>query len=241
MLELDFEAFSVVNELHHKLARYMIKPLEDMLIKAFKQNNFEDFSLIMRMLNPLEDSDLTYIIKAKKLKFIKNIVNIFANNEVDYFEVSSRVFDMIDRLSSLQIENLIENQLYKIVQEENPKAIETAIDIGLFHNVDEKKLEELVINSFESLLFNLIAIDESSDYQDGYLFSVEKIKNILFKHASENYPLISSQLKRIFKKGLKNNYLRGLYVFFNSESPIGDTIKKKDYDFFVFTQNNLKE
>ncbi|MBY8992306.1 MAG: hypothetical protein KGD58_16290 [Candidatus Lokiarchaeota archaeon] len=231
---LDFEDFSKVDELHHMLAKYMIRPLEDMLIKAFKQNNFKGFELLMRMMGPLEDSDLCYIVKNRKLKFIKNLVNIFVNNEVDFFEVSYRVFELIDKFSSFKIEN----QLYKIIQEENPKAIETAIDIGLFQNIEYKKLEEIVINSFEPLLFSLIAIDESSDYQDGYLFSVEKIKEILFDYASENYSLVSSQLKRIFTKSIKNNYLRGLYYFFDSESPLGNTIKENDYDFFITIQRS---
>lgn len=99
-------------------------------------------------------------------------------------------------------------------------------------------MEEFKVNIYISLK---LEEQDFFDYSDGFLFAIEKIDKILFSYASENYPLVSSQLKRIFKKSLKNNYFRGLYNYFDAETSLGSLIKKNDYDFFIFTQNKIEE
>ncbi|MHA2009678.1 MAG: hypothetical protein ACXABO_14445 [Promethearchaeota archaeon] len=239
--EVNFNSFSEADELYNALGKYLVKLVQKKLILAFKQNNFEDLILLVKMLNPLDDSDLQFFINDERLNLIQNIVKVFSNKKITHSELSSRIFYTINRLASYGIND----QLQEIIRKENPVELKTAIEIGLFQHINENELRRIVNKLYEPLLICLIGIDEISDYEEGYLFSVEPIEKALFEFINENYFLASSSLKRIFQKSIKENHIKGLATYFDDYSLLGNIIKKRDFDFYYKTQvyfsKNIKD
>lgn len=219
----------------------MVKSLEEKLIKAFKQNKFEDFVQLMKMLNPLDDSDLVYFINDKKLKLIQNIVKMFSNNRIDLSELifaDSRLFDIIGRLASFDIND----QLQEIIRKENPVEIKMAIEIGLFQHLNDNDLKEIIENTYEPFLLSLVTIEEIGGYTDICIFPSRSIEEALYDFTNENYNLVSKSLRNIFFKIFKKKYFRALESYFGDDySLLGNIIKSKDYDFYRKIQVYLKK
>lgn len=233
--KIDFELFSMADDVYLKIGKYMVYSIEEKMKETFNQGNIEDLCVLLTMINVFNDSDLISLINNKNLNLIQNIIKIFNHNHIDFSELKPMFFQGINRFASLKIKN----QLKEIIRNGDPSEINTAIKLRLFSSLNKEDLREIIKALYKPFLMSLIIFENiGGDYY--YNTLIEPIEREIVDFTEKNYPQVSDSLRKIFLKALKKQYLRGLYSYFNKYSILADLLKSEDPDFFVKIRNSLK-